>query len=237
MRIIITGGSRGIGRATVELFTKNGHQVVFFYKSNDTLADELCRLTGATAIKCNVKNSEEATTAINKAVEILGGIDALVNNAGVSEFCFFDSITDEQWKNMIDTNLSGAFYITREAVKHMIPQKKGAIVNVGSMWGKVGASCEVHYSASKAGLRGMTMALAKELGPSGITVNCVEPGVIDTDMNAYLGKDDIDALCESTPIGRLGTPEEVAKLILFLCSPDASFITGQTIGIDGGFAI
>lgn len=237
MRIIITGGSRGIGRAAVELFAQNGHQVVFFYKSNDTLADELCQLTGATAIKCDVKNSEEATTAIAKAVDVLGGIDALVNNAGVSEFCFFDSITDEQWKNMIDTNLSGTFYVTREAVKHMIPKKKGAIVNVGSMWGKVGASCEVHYSASKAGLRGITMALAKELGPSGITINCVEPGVIDTDMNAHLGKEDVEALCESTPLGRLGTPEEVARLILFLCSPDASFITGQTIGIDGGFAI
>lgn len=237
MKVIITGGSRGIGRATVELFTKNGHQVVFFYKTNQALADELCRLTGATAIKCDVKNSEDAATAITKAEDFLGGIDVLVNNAGISEFCFFDSITDEQWKNMIDTNLSGAFYVTREAVKHMISKKKGAVVNVGSMWGKVGASCEVHYSASKAGLRGMTMALAKELGPSGITVNCVEPGVIDTDMNAHLGKDDIEALCESTPIGRLGTPEEVAKLILFLCSPDASFITGQTIGIDGGFAI
>ena len=140
MKVIITGGSRGIGRATVELFTKNGHQVVFFYKSNDTLADELCRLTGATAIKCDVKSSEDAATAVNQAVEILGGIDSLVNNAGISEFCFFDSINDEQWKNMIDTNLSGAFYVTREAVKHMIPQKKGAIVNVGSMWGKVGAS-------------------------------------------------------------------------------------------------
>ena len=237
MRVIITGGSRGIGRAAVELFAKKGHQVVFFYKSNQELADELCRLTGATAIKCDVKSSEEVATALAKAADVLEGIDALVNNAGVSEFCFFDSITDGQWKNMIDTNLSGAFYIAREAVKHMIPQKKGSIVNVGSMWGKVGASCEVHYSASKAGLRGMTMALAKELGPSGITVNCVEPGVINTDMNARLGKEDVEALCESTPLGRLGTPEEVAKLILFLCSPDASFITGQAIGIDGGFAI
>ena len=237
MKAIITGGSRGIGRATVELFAKSGHQVVFFYKNNQELAEELCRLTGATAIKCDVKNSEEVTSAITKAVEILGGIDALINNAGVSEFCFFDSITDDQWRNMIDTNLSGAFYVTREAVKHMISQKSGAIVNVGSMWGKVGASCAVHYSASKAGLRGMTMALAKELGPSGITVNCVEPGVIDTDMNARLRSDDIKDLCESTPMGRLGTPEEVARLIMFLCSSDASFITGQTIGIDGGFAI
>ena len=237
MKVIITGGSRGIGRAAVELFTKNGHQVVFFYKTNRELADELCRLTGATAIRCDVKSSEDVTSAIAKATDFLGGIDALVNNAGVSEFCFFDSITDDQWKNMIDTNLSGAFYVTREAVKHMISQKSGAIVNVGSMWGKVGASCEVHYSASKAGLRGMTMALAKELGPSGITVNCVEPGVIDTDMNARLRSDDIKDLCESTPMCRLGTPEEVARLIMFLCSSDASFITGQTIGIDGGFAI
>ena len=138
---------------------------------------------------------------------------------------------------MIDTDLSGAFYVTRETVKAMIPQKSGRVINVGSMWGKVGAACEVHYSAAKAGIRGMTMALAKELGPSNITVNCVEPGVIDTDMNAHISDEDMDALRADTPLGRIGRADEVAELIYFLASDKAAFITGQIIGIDGGFAI
>ena len=138
---------------------------------------------------------------------------------------------------MLDTNLSGAFYTSREVSRVMVAQKRGFIVNIGSMWGKVGASCEVHYSAAKAGLRGMTMALAKELGPSGVTVNCVEPGVIDTEMNAALDEDTRRALCDETPLCRIGKPVDVAQTVLFLCSDAASFITGQCIGVDGGFAV
>ena len=238
MNILITGGSRGIGRACVELFSQNGHEVVFLYRSNDTAAEELCRLTGATALKCDISDPDQVRRATDKASELLGNrIDALINNAGICGFGMFDSISDGQWREMIDTNLSGAFYTTREVSRQMIKQKSGHIVSVGSMWGKTGAACEVHYSAAKAGLRGMTMALAKELGPSGITVNCVEPGVIDTDMNAHLSHSDISALCEETPLGRMGTPIEVAELIYFLCSDKAAFITGQIIGIDGGFAV
>ncbi len=237
MKILITGGSRGIGRATVELFSKEGHEVVFLYRSSDAAADELCNATGARAVKCDISSSEEATKAATDAIALLGGIDVLINNAGISSFCLFDEITDEQWKNMIDTNLSGAFYVTREAAKAMIAQKSGRIINIGSMWGKVGAACEVHYSAAKAGLRGMTLALAKELGPSGICVNCIEPGVIATEMNSRLSDEDVCALCEQTPLGRVGTPCEVAELAYFLASDKAGFITGQTIGIDGGFAI
>ncbi|MBE6577553.1 MAG: SDR family oxidoreductase [Ruminococcaceae bacterium] len=237
MKILITGGSRGIGKAIVELFAKEGHDVVFLYRSSDKAAEELCCATGARAVRCDVSISADTTKAVKATIDMLGGIDVLINNAGISSFGFFDTITDDEWRKMIDTNLSGAFYVTREVAKVMIAQKSGRIINVGSMWGKVGAACEVHYSASKAGLRGMTRALAKELGPCGITVNCIEPGVIDTEMNAHLSDEDVSALCDDTPLGRIGSPEEVAHLAYFLSSDKASFITGQTIGIDGGFAI
>ena len=146
-------------------------------------------------------------------------------------------MTDAEWHRVCDTNLSGAFYLCREAQGGMIAAQHGRIINIGSMWGKVGASCEVAYSATKAGLRGLTMALAKELGPSGITVNCVEPGLIDTEMNKTLDAETRAALVEETPLGRMGTPADVAAAVLFLASDKASFITGQILGVDGGFAV
>ncbi len=237
MNVLITGGSRGIGRACVELFARNGHRVAFFYKASEDKAVSLSESTGAEAIKCDVTSPDHVRAAVARAAVALGGIDVLINNAGISGFAFFDSITDDEWREMIDTDLSGAFYVSREAVKHMLSQKSGVIINVGSMWGKVGASCEVHYSAAKAGLRGMTLALAKEVGPSGIRVNCIEPGVIDTEMNAHLSEEDMAALCADTPLCRIGTPLDVAELAYFLASEKASFITGQIIGVDGGFAI
>ena len=155
----------------------------------------------------------------------------------ISQIKLFTDITNDDWDDMVSTNMSGVFYATRAAVPYMVSQKFGRIIQVGSMWGKTGASCEVHYSATKAALRGMTMALAKELGPSGITVNAVEPGVIATEMNAALDEETLNSLKDETPLGRLGKPEEVAELVLFLASDAASFITGQIIGIDGGFAV
>ena len=167
----------------------------------------------------------------------LGGVDILVNNAGISETGLVTDVTDEAWHNVMDTNLSSAFYMSRAATHDLVRQQSGSIVNIGSVWGRCGASCEAAYSASKAGLRGLTLSLAKELGPSGIRVNCVEPGVIDTDMNACYDDDDMAELCEQTPLYRIGDPSEVAEVVYFLASEKASFITGQLIGVDGGFGI
>ena len=236
-KVIVTGGSRGIGRACVELFSENGCAVAFIYCSNDDAADECSESTGAYAIKADLSDPDEVEWAYNKAVEYLGGVDVLVNNAGISESGLITDMTDDTWMKVINTNLSSAFYMSRAATHDLVRQQSGSIVNIGSVWGRCGASCEAAYSASKAGLRGLTLSLAKELGPSGIRVNCVEPGVIDTDMNACYDDDDMAELCEQTPLYRIGDPSEVAEVVYFLASEKASFITGQLIGVDGGFGI
>ena len=237
MRVLISGGARGIGAACVKKFTSQGHSVAFIYKSAHAAAESLANECGAVAICADISKPDEARMAVTAAVSQLGGVDVLVNNAGISQIKMFCDITDSDLDTVLSTNLSSAFYVTQAALPSMVRQKWGRIINVGSMWGKVGASCEVHYSASKAGLRGMTMALAKELGPSQITVNAVEPGIISTDMNASLDESTLRELCDETPLCRIGTPEDVANLVGFLASNEASFITGQIIGVDGGFAV
>lgn len=237
MKILITGGSRGIGAECVRRFAKDGHTVSFIYNNSDERAGELSRQTGATAVKVDVANINMLKLAIDAAVAKMGGVDLLVNNAGVSLIKLFTEVDDTELKKVFDVNLVSASVAARECAKRMISQHSGKIINIGSIWGRVGASCEVVYSASKAGLEGLTKALAKELGPSGITVNCVEPGVIDTEMNCELSKEDMKCLCDETPLCRLGKVEDVAEAVLWLASEKANFITGQIIGVDGGFGL
>ena len=235
--ILISGGSRGIGAALVKGLAANGHRVSFLYKESKDAAEALAAACAATPLQCDVADPDAVRRAVAEARAALGPIDALINNAGVSHIGLSRDITDAEWRRILDTNLSGAAYLAREVQGDMIANGGGRILNIGSMWGKVGASCEVAYSASKAGLRGLTMALAKELGPSHITVNCIEPGLIDTEMNKALDADTRAALIAETPLCRIGTPTDVLEAVRFLLSDGASFITGQCLGVDGGFAI
>lgn len=230
--VLITGASRGIGAATARALAERGDKVFINYNNSQEAAEELAKETGGVAIRADVSNANE----VNAMFEKIGSVDILINNAGISGFYMIDAMSDEEWKRMIDVNLNSVFYCTRAVLPQMINRKQGAIVNVSSMWGICGASCEVAYSTAKAGIIGFTKALAKEVGPSGIRVNCVAPGVIDTDMNKALDEDAKKALCEETPLGRLGTPEEIAKAIVFLADEN-SFITGQILSPNGGLVI
>ncbi|MBQ4054074.1 MAG: 3-oxoacyl-ACP reductase FabG [Clostridia bacterium] len=236
-KVIITGGSRGIGEACVRRFAAEGCGVAFIYKSAAERAARLAEDTGAYAVCGDVCDPESAKKAIEKAIERLGGVDVLVNNAGISSFKLFDEISEDEWRSVIETNLGGAYRCSREVCPHLIRQKSGVIINLSSMWGITGASMEVHYSASKAGVIGLTKALAKELGPSGVRVNCIAPGAIATEMNSSLDGDAIAAICDETPLGRMGTPQEVASAVYFLASDEAAFITGQVLSVDGGYVI
>lgn len=230
--VLITGGSGGIGEAICEEFAKDS-DVIFTYNSNEEKALQIAERLNCTAIKCDVSCSFDVKNLYETVKKSFPRIDVLVNNAGISQIKLFSDITDYEWQKMISVNLNSAFYVTKAFLKDMINAKKGSIINISSVWGVHGASCEVHYSTSKAALIGFTKALAKEAGPSGITVNCIAPGVIDTPMNCHLSEDEKAYLTEETPLGRMGKASEVAVLVRNIS--ESSFITGQIIGIDGGF--
>lgn len=234
--VLITGGSRGIGAACVREFAKNGYRVFFSFNNSAEKAKKLCSETGATAFKADVTKSDEIGEMIKK-IHKYGRISVLINNAGIAEQKLFSDITEDDWDRMFDVNIKGMFLVSKAVLPDMIHEKYGKIINFSSIWGITGASCEVHYSASKAAVIGFTKALAKEVGLSGINVNCIAPGVIDTEMNAHLDNEARAELCDETPLGRFGTPEETAKLALYLASNEASFITGQVISPNGGIVI
>ncbi|MGN0764739.1 MAG: elongation factor P 5-aminopentanone reductase [Aristaeellaceae bacterium] len=240
--VLITGGSRGIGAACVSAFARAGWSVVFLYRRAEEAADALCARLRSEGLdvscrRCDVSDRAEVFRTVEDLLRTYHRFDALVNNAGVAHIGLFTDMTEETWDALFSVNVKGAFNVTQAVLPSMISQGSGVIVNVSSMWGEVGASCEVAYSAAKAALIGMTKALAKEVGPSGVRVNCVSPGVIDTDMNAELTEADLASLAEETPLGRIGRAEEVANAALYLCGEGASFITGQTLGVSGGLVV
>ena len=236
--VLISGGDRGIGAAAAQAFYAAGYRVAVLYHQNAEAAARLEKaLPGCTVVQCDVASRASCELAFHTVEQALGHVDVLVSNAGIAQQKLFTDITPEEWQHMLDVNLTGAFHLCQLALPGMIRRKAGRILTVSSMWGQTGGSCEVHYSAAKAGLIGLTKALAKEEGPSGITVNCVAPGVIDTDMMAAFTAEDKAALAEETPVGRLGSADEVARLLVFLAGEDAGYITGQVFGVNGGLVI
>lgn len=229
--VVITGGSRGIGAATVELFAARGDRVTFLYEKNHTAAKAVADKTGAAAICCDVADGE----AVNRAFSQIGDVDILVCNAGTMYFGLLSQMAEDEWNRLFAVNVGGIYHCVNAAMPSFLRTHRGSIVTVASMWGQVGASCEAAYSATKGAVIALTKALAKELGPSGIRVNCVAPGVILTDMCANVAPDILAGMAEEAPLGRNGMPMDVAKAIAYLA--DAEFVTGQVLGVSGGYVI
>lgn len=234
---IVTGGTRGIGKAIALELKNNGYDVIILYKSSVDEAALLEKNFRIRSYQCDVSDSTQVSDTFKQILADNIAVDLLVNNAGISYEGLLTDMSVEEWNNVISSNLSSMFYTCREIIPHFVSRKCGRIINISSMWGEVGASCEVAYSATKAGVNGFTKALAKELAPSGITVNAIAPGVIATDMMKGFTEDDINALKEQTPLGRIGEGSDVAKAVLYLSEDSGSFITGQIINVNGGFVI
>lgn len=238
--IVVTGASRGIGREIAKTLSRENNKVIACYNNSEKeatiLKEELEKENKKIdIIKGDISKREDCKKIVEYVINKYKKIDVLINNAGISTYNLFTDITDEEWNRTINTNLNSVFYMSQETVKYMIKQKEGSIINISSIWGIVGASCEVAYSVSKAGIDGMTKALAKELGPSNIRVNSIAPGLIDTDMNNDLTKEELDNIINETPLCKIGKPEDIAKCIKWLVEDE--FTTGQVISINGGWHI
>lgn len=240
--VLITGSSRGIGRAIAEQFAAEGCNVVINYLHAEDAAQSLVASLHdkdfpALAVRADVGDREQVQSMIRQSINRFGKIDVLINNAGIAQQKLFTDITEEEWDRMLNIHVKGMFNCCQCVLPGMISRKQGKIINIASIWGITGASCEVHYSTAKAAMIGFTKALAKELGPSNIQVNCVAPGIIDTEMNASLDENERLTLQEETPLMRFGTPLEVASAVLYLASDSANFLTGQVISPNGGLVI
>lgn len=234
---LITGASRGIGAQCARKLAQNGWQVIINYKNSKQAALSLANELGTIAICADVAVDEQVSAMFEQIEQAYGGVELLVNNAGIAYQGLLTDMSYEQWRHIFSVNVDGVFSCTKYALPYMIRQHKGSVINISSMWGVCGASCEVAYSASKAAVIGLTKALSKEVGPSGIRVNCIAPGVIDTDMNMSLDEDTMCQLREETPLGVIGKAEDIAEAVNFLASASSGFITGQVLGVNGGFVI
>lgn len=236
---LITGASGGIGSAAARALARDGFRLALCYNSDEAgikrLAKELNKSTDAFTAKVDVSDRAQVDSAFEQAAEEFGGISVLVNCAGISQQKLFTDITEADFDRMMAVTVKGTFNTCQAALPFMINRKRGKIINISSMWGVAGASCEVHYSAAKAAVIGLTKALARELAPSNIQVNCIAPGVIETKMNSCFSEAELEALKNEVPMGRFGSPEEVAALISYLASEKSDYVTAQVIGIDGGF--